>query len=244
MKYYCTRQHAGPLTKECRSMRPRMSDSDDAWTRSEKAKILRSPHSAVCRSPTDRLELRLALFGFHGVMYTLTFAPDKLPSNFAGVRRALRAFFARARRARGNKSFDYVYIIEGQHGQHRFHVHLVLSDTDFTRADVESLWRQGIVHAEPVLRDSGGFRRLARYLNKEKADGLMIPVGRHPWSASRTLSAKLPPVERWKDDSPVIPVPPSAVWQASADIVNDFGEHHFRSWIDAPHTYSCNLVEN
>lgn len=244
MKYYCTRQRAGSLTKECRSMRPRLSDSDDAWTRSEKNKIIRSPHSAVCRTPTDRLELRLALFGFHGVMHTLTFSPDNLPSNFSGVRRALRAFLARLRRVHGDKPFDYVYIIEGLHGQHRFHVHLILDENDFSRKAVESLWRLGIVHAEPVLKDSGGFRRLARYLNKEKADGFMIPVGRHPWSASRTLSAKLPPVERWQDTSMEIPVPPDAVWKTSADVVNDFGEHHFRSWISAPHSFSCNLVEN
>ena len=222
MKYYCTRQRAGPLTKECRSMRPRLADSDDAWTRSEKNKIVRSSLSAVCRTPTDRLELRLALFGFHGLMYTLTFAPDNLPANFSGVRRALRAFLARLRRLHRNQPFDYVYIIEGQHGQHRYHVHLVLSDNDFPRDDVSRLWRLGIVHAEPILRDSGGFRRLARYLNKEKADGFMIPVGRHPWSASRTLSAKLPPVQRWKDTSPDIPVPPDALWMASADVVNDF----------------------
>lgn len=231
MKYYCTRQRAGPLTKECRSLRPRLSANDDAWTRSEKNKILKSPHSAVCRSSVDRLELRLALFGYHGVMHTLTFAPDNLPQNFADTRRALRAFFARARRAHGGKPFDYVYIIEGLHGDHRYHVHLVLDDREFTRADVEKLWRLGISHAAPVLTDSGGFRRLARYLNKERANGGKIPVGRHPWSASRTLSAKLPPVERWKDESPVIPVPPRVRWQTAAVVENDFGAHYYKSWI-------------
>lgn len=234
MTYYCTRQRAGPLTKECRSMRPRLSDNDDAWTRSEKNRILKSPHSAVCRSSTDRLELRLALFGFDGLMYTLTFAPDNLPRNFRDVRRVLRAFLARLRRAFGKRPFDYVYIIEGKHGEHRYHVHLVLNKRDFSRAQVESLWRRGIVHAEPVLKSNGGFRRLARYLNKERADGFMIPVGRHPWSASRTLSAKLPPVERWKDSSPEIPVPAVTFWETSADVVNDFGEHHYKSWIVPP----------
>ena len=229
-RYYCTRQRAGPLTKECRSLRPRLSDNDDPWTRSEKNKVLKSPHSAVCRSSVDRLELRLALFGFRGVMYTLTFSPDTLPQSFRDVRRALRAFLARLRRIH-RKPFDYVYIIEGRHGERRFHVHLVVSDSDFSRTQIETLWRHGRIHSEPVLRPSGGFRRLARYLNKERPDGFMIPVGRHPWSASRTLSAKLPPVERWKDSSPDIPVPPDALWQQSADVVNDFGAHHFKSWI-------------
>lgn len=234
MTYYCTRQRAGPLTKECRSRRPRLSANDDAWTRSEKNKILRSPHSAVCRSSVDRLELRLALFGYHGMMFTLTFRPDALPQNFRDVRRALRAFLARTRRANGGKPFDYVYIIEGLHGDHRFHVHLVLDDREFSHEQVESLWRLGVVHSAPVLQDSGGFRRLARYLNKERSDGARIPVGRHPWSASRTLNAKLPPVERWKDSSSVIPVPPRVSWQTSAVIENDFGAHYYKSWIALP----------
>ena len=62
----------------------------------------------------------------------------------------------------------------------------------------------------------------------------MIPVGRHAWSASRTLSAKLPPVERWKDPSGEIPVPRVVYWQTGAEITNDFGEHYFKSWIALP----------
>lgn len=235
MKYYCTRQRAGPLTKECRSLRPRLAENDDAWTRSEKNKILKSPHSAVCRSSADRLELRLALFGFHGAMHTLTFADPNLPANFHGVRRALRAFLARARRAKGDKPFDYVYIIEGLHS--RYHIHFIANDKDFSGKQIETLWRLGRVESEPVLKPSGGFRRLARYLNKERANGAAIPVGRHPWSASRTLSAKLPPVERWKDDSPEIILPPFPYWQQAADVSNDFGEHHYKSWIARQNPY-------
>ena len=68
--WYCTRQRAGPLVKECRALRPRLSANDTPYERTEKNKILRPPRdSSVCRTRVDRLELRLALFGFEGSMY-------------------------------------------------------------------------------------------------------------------------------------------------------------------------------
>lgn len=230
-RYYCTRQTAGPLVKECRSLRPRLSANDDPWTRREKNAILRSPHSAVCRTQTDRLELRLALFGYEGTMYTLTYDNEHLPPDFPGVRRSLRAFLSRLRRANRNQPFDYVSAIEGKHGDHRYHVHLVLRDSEIDRETVRSLWRQGYVNNEPVLRQTGGFRRLARYLNKERTDGFHIPIGRHPWSCSRSLNRKLPPPTRWKDDSPVIPVPAHTLWNETWSGHNDFGINVYAAWI-------------
>lgn len=60
--WYCVRQRAGPLVKESRSIRPRLSAGDSPWEQAEKNKILRPPRdSAVCRTRVDRLELRLSL---------------------------------------------------------------------------------------------------------------------------------------------------------------------------------------
>ena len=90
--WHCVRQRAGPLVKECRALRPHLSRMDTPEDRKDKQQIIRSQHSAVCRSQTDRLELRLALYGYRGSHYTLTFDSASLPSSFAGVRQALRAF--------------------------------------------------------------------------------------------------------------------------------------------------------
>ena len=92
--WYCVRQRAGPLVKECRALRPRLSQHDSFEVRRGKNEIIRYQHSAVCRTRIDRLELRLALFGFEGSHHTLTFDDEHLPRNFAGVRAALRAFMA------------------------------------------------------------------------------------------------------------------------------------------------------
>ena len=61
--WYCTRQRAGPLVKECRALRPRLSKDDDPYTTAEKKSLQKRMRSAVCHGPVDRLELMLALFG-------------------------------------------------------------------------------------------------------------------------------------------------------------------------------------
>lgn len=231
LKWFCCRQRAGPLVKECRSLRPRLQLDDSPQERRGKQEIIKSPHSAVCRTQADRLELRLALFGYEGDHYTLTFDSVNLPKNFAGVRNCLRAFFGKAKRWRGNVPFDYIYCIEGRHGDHRYHIHLILRNSEFSPAEVRFLWKYGAVDDEPVLMRTGGFRRLAEYFNKERSDGHVIPVGRHPWSCSRTLSRKLPPPERWKSDSGCIEIPNEVSWATRGSRENDFGAHYYASYI-------------
>lgn len=235
--WYCTRQRAGPLVKECRAIRPRLSSRDTREDARSKKEIIRYAHSAVCRSPTDRLELRLALFDFEGTHYILTFDDDHLPRDFAGVRKVLRAFQSRCRRWRHNQPYDWIYAIEGLHGDHRWHVHMVLRYGDFSPLEVQYLWRQGSVDDEPVLRKNTGYRDLAEYLTKERSDGYWIPVGRHPWSCSRNLNQRLLPPEKWMDDSGFIEVPDDVLWTRKNQNENSFGSYYYRSFIlgkDAP----------
>jgi len=235
--WWCTRQRAGPLVKECRALRPRLRSDDAAWERRDKQQILRSPHSAVCRGSADRLELRLALMGPRTSHYTLTFDDEHLPRDFAGTRRALRAFQARVRRLRHGAAWDWICAIEGRHGDHRWHVHMVLRDAEVPEEDVRRLWRQGFVDRAPVLRRSGGFRRLAEYLCKERSDGVRIPVGRHPWSCSRGLSRRLPPPERWRSRDGTIPIPEDAVCVRRGVVENDFGCCRYASYLHGPLPY-------
>lgn len=229
--WWCTRQQAGPLIKECRAVRPRLSQADTREDRKAKNEILRYAHSSVCRTQVDRLELRLALYEYEGQHYILTFDNDHLPSDFSGVRKVLRAFMARALRWRKGAPFDWIYCIEGKHGDHRYHIHMVLRDSDFPPAVVRFLWKYGEVDDEPVLRKEGGYRRLAEYFNKESSDGFVIPIGRHPWSCSRSLRQKLQPAEKWCDTSGLILIPDEVVWARRGDRSNDFGSYYYGSYI-------------
>lgn len=235
--WYCVRQRAGPLVKECRAIRPRICPADTHQDVKDKREIQRYAHSAVCRSQVDRLELRLALFGFSGSHYTLTYDNEHLPDHFDGVRKSFRAFRERAKRWHQGDPFDWLGCIEGKHGDHRLHVHLILRDDDFSPAEVRHLWRCGEVDDEPVLRKEGGYRRLAEYLNKERPDGFVVPIGRHPWSGSRGLPKKLQPPERWQDVSGTIVIPEDVMWARRGQRENDFGAYYYGSYILSKEQY-------
>ncbi|MBQ9647039.1 MAG: hypothetical protein IJV43_01590 [Oscillospiraceae bacterium] len=256
--WYCCRQRAGPLVKECRALRPRFAPADTDEDRRAKADIKRMARCAVNRSTVDRLELRLALIGPNGMHYTLTFDDEHLPADFYGVRRQLTNFLKRAQRwlvsCGKPPPFDYVYAIEGLHGNHRYHVHFVCNADDLPPAaivpsesgDWLGLWRCGIVDMEPVLLtrrylhpdtgepvvvSDGAYRRLAKYFNKEREDGFWIPLGRHPWSASRCLTARLPAPELWTSDSGVIEVPDNVIYARRGHHENDFGSYYYASYV-------------
>ena len=233
--WYCTRQVAGPLVKECRALRPRLTSEDDEFVAAEKRRLRKSMDSAVCHGPVDRLELMLALFGFEGTHYECSFDDEFLSDNFRGVRRRLEAFFRRSKRWRKNVPFDYMYAIEYGSQHCRYHVHMVLRDSEFSPAEVRFLWKYGWVDDSPVLKSDGGYRRLAKYFCKERSDGFFLPVGRHPWSVSRTLRAKLPPAEKWTDTVGAIDIPDDALWRSSPAGAechsNEWGAYYYYSYI-------------
>lgn len=231
--WYCVRQRAGPLTKECRSIRPKLSQTDTPYERTEKNKILRpAGDSSVCRSRVDRLELRLALFGSVGRMYTLTFDQEHEPQKFQDARKYWRSFLRRMKLRRGY-AFDYIYLVEGRHGDHRYHIHLVLRDTDFSPGDVAQLWSFGSVDSEPLIRHSKDtYRRTAKYFCKEANDGVRIPVGARAWVCSKSLAAQLPPTEIFRADSGQIPIPETARIGGRYETANEFGQYRYAWYIE------------
>ena len=196
-RFYCVRQRAGNLVKEYRgTMPPRYASSDTDEDRRAKADLKAQRRTVLNRDSTDRLELMIALMGKYATHYILEFDDEHLPERFADVRKALRAFLRRVERYRGKGGLDYIPAIEGLHGAHRYHIHLVADYRQLSPAEVRFLWQCGEVTDWPVFKRHGkalGYRYLARYLTKERSDGIIIPVGRHPWSCSRSLRAKLPP---------------------------------------------------
>lgn len=208
--FICVRQRAGPLVKAFSTDRAcfvrRSTDS--------KGLIRRRAGPAMCRTSVDKLEFRIALYGYDGVFYTLTFAPEHLPRDLAGVQRVWDAFLKRLRRwekrlGREPTEF-YIYRIEGLHGDHRFHIHAFLRDSDFPPAVVRYLWDWGEVDDEPWDRKrveaERGYRGLAVYFTKEVPE-----VGRHPWHCSRALGRLLPLPEVWFSQTGEIRSPSGAL---------------------------------
>lgn len=230
--WICIRQRAGPLVKECRYRRPTLSKGDLPSVRREKNEIIHLlRNSSFRRTPVDRLELMLGLFGWRASVYCLTFADDYLPPNFKEVRRIWRNYLGALRRWR-KEPFDYIYVIEGKHGDHRYHIHLVLRDEDFAPAEVRYLWGQGAVADEPLLLSKDdSFRRTARYFCKEKTDGVVLPIGARTWVASRSLYQALPAPSKCTAQSGSIHIPPDARWRQEESKTNPFGEYRYAAYI-------------
>lgn len=201
--YVCVRQKAGPFVKA-------MITDNYGYLRRYGADAVRGRCGpALSRTSVDKLELRLALYGFDGIFYTLTFADEYLPSDWAGAMRVWDAFTKRLRRWSKKPLDYYVYRIEGLHGDHRLHIHAFLRDQDFPPAVVRYLWDWGEAYDVPydkkrVLAE-GGYRGLAIYFTKEVPE-----VGRHPWGCSRMLSRYLPPPEVRASKTGVLRIPPGA----------------------------------
>lgn len=235
-RVYCCRQRAGPLVKESRAIRPRLSQFDSSYERVEKNKILRPPRdSSVCRSRVDRLELLLALFGYDGWDYTLTFDDESLPEKFTDVRKRWRAFLRRLRLHHGG-AFDYVYLIEGRHGDHRYHLHLTVRYSDFPPIVVEDLWRYGYVAGKPLLCTGRNpydtYRRTAKYYCKEQTDGITIPIDARTWVASRHLRAQLPEPEYFRADTCDILIPADCRVHGRNAVDNAFGHYSYAWYIE------------
>ena len=184
--FICVRQRAGPLIKEL------VTDRRGYLQRYGVNAVRNRCGPAMSRSSVDKLELRLALFGYSGIFYTLTFADEYLPDSRSGVMRIWEAFCKRLKRWNKGKSLDYyVYRIEGLHGDHRYHIHAFLRDEDFPPAVVRYLWDWGEAYDVPYnykkIRAENGYRKLAVYFTKELPE-----VGTHPWGCSRKLSKLLP----------------------------------------------------
>ena len=231
---------AGPLVKELRMIRPRASPGDTPEDR--RAKEFLKKCCSLNRDATDRLELRLALMGWDAMHYCLTFNDGNLPDSYDGVLREFKNFMARCQRYRASQgkpgSFGYVRCIEGLHGNHRFHIHFVCSESDFGEADMLRLWRRGHVFTERVLKDYKAYRRLARYFRKEKQDGDKLPLDKQPLSWSKSLI--LPAAVCSTVKSGRVRAPKNAiVVQQPLGITNSFGAYAYIKYLIQDNSRAC-----
>ncbi len=234
MSEYCVvRQRAGPLTKTYTTDRRRFVE----WAQHCAGK----PPDAPCMwsKSEDKLELYLALFGFTGTHYILTFDDEHLPQDFEGVKRCLSAFLRRVRRMRPMLR-RYVYAVEAGHECGRWHIHFIADDNDLPFAAASFLWRYGFVNPgyveHPVFHKTDGYRNLAKYICKEP-DGRFVPLGKHKWGVARGMRAMIPRPEICVQHRRPA-VPRSAVWAwAKNDEMKDpltgesFGMFYRASWI-------------
>lgn len=119
---------------------------------------------------------------------TLTYDDSHLPPNYDAARKKAPAFLRKvreARRARG-QPVGYVYVMEGMHGDHRVHHHVVIHRADGDESLIRFCWGLGSVDIR-TIEEFGGHRKLAKYLSKEPRKTGKLRVGQRMWTPSKGL---------------------------------------------------------
>lgn len=137
-----------------------------------------------------RLEFLLyANFALTDWFVTLTYDDWHLPPGFDAARKNQPAYFRklRAHRRATGLPFDYVYVMEGLHGEHRVHHHFVTKRAPGdTRQLFADLWQKGYVDIQ-TIGEFGGYRAVARYMTKEPRKTGKLRVGARMWTPSKGL---------------------------------------------------------
>lgn len=209
-EYIVVRQRAGPLTK--------VMVTDAYWYRRYgPGAAQKRCRPAFYRTEIDKAELKAALFGYDGVLYTFTFMDEFLPEEHAEVKRLWTNYMIRLKRCIGFTP-EYLYRIEHRHGDGRWHIHAFFRYRDCPSAVVASLWpwghvddevwnRKRLLSKDPKTGKVCGYRALAMYFTKEQPEKL----GWHAVQPSRGLAGTIPLPEVRASKSPRIWVPPGAV---------------------------------
>ena len=136
-----------------------------------------------------RLEQYLhANFSTGDLFLTLTYDDEALPADLEEVRRDIRRYMARLRRAakRAGTALRYIYVIElsdrrdeDPNARQRWHLHLVLSGV--CRETAENLWPHGYANSRRLQDSKERFTGIAKYLLKRRASW-------RTWERSRNLA--------------------------------------------------------
>ena len=161
-----------------------------------------------CNTAQRKLELLMATnFEPEDLVLTATYRDADLPASADVTRRRLGKVFAQLRayrKARGLPELKYIYVLEGRHGDHRPHVHLILNAVGDDLELIKSLWVWGDDIQLNYIEDRG-YDVWAGYFTKERREASLN--GKKQFVGSRNL-ARPTVTYQWVDDAAMIDPPP------------------------------------
>ena len=150
-----------------------------------------------------------ANFEMEDLVITPTYRDTDLPDSADVTRRRLGKVFKQLRayrKARGLPELKYIYVLEGRHGDHRPHAHIIMNASEGDLELFKSLWIWGDDVQLNYIRDRG-YDGWAGYLTKERREASLN--GKKQWVGSRNL--KQPEIKwAWVDDGASVDAPPGA----------------------------------
>lgn len=185
-----------------------------------------------------KLEMLMATnFDETDLVLTVTYRDADLPDSADVTRKHLGKVFAQMRayrKARGLPDLKYIYVLEGRHGDHRPHAHIIINAT--TGGDLElmrSLWIWGDDIQLNYIRERG-YDGWAGYLTKERREASLN--GKKQFVGSRNLARPVT-TYAWVDDGTTVDAPPGAQVLDEGGGRNEIASCRFVKYLMPKNTY-------
>ena len=183
-------------------------------SKQERKRIREVTEEQVARTNANtaqrKLEMLMATnFDEGDLVLTVTYRDADLPDSADVTRKHLGKVFSQMRayrKARGLPDLKYIYVLEGRHGDHRPHAHIIINAAGGDLELMRSLWIWGDDIQLNYIRERG-YDGWAGYLTKERREASLN--GKKQFVGSRNLARPVTTYE-WVDDGTTVDAPPGA----------------------------------
>lgn len=184
-----------------------------------------------------KLEMLMATnFDEGDLVLTVTYRDADLPDSADVTRKHLGKVFAQMRayrKARGLPDLKYIYVLEGRHGDHRPHAHIIINAAGGDLELMRSLWIWGDDIQLNYVRERG-YDGWAGYLTKERREASLN--GKKQFVGSRNLARPVTTYE-WVDDGTTVDAPPGAQVLDEGGGRNEIASCRFVKYLLPKNTY-------
>ena len=184
-----------------------------------------------------KLEMLMATnFDDTDLVLTVTYRDADLPDSADVTRKHLGKVFSQMRayrKARDLPELKYIYILEGRHGDHRPHAHIIINATGGDLELMRSLWIWGDDIQLNYIRERG-YDGWAGYLTKERREASLN--GKKQFVGSRNLARPVTTYE-WVDDGTTVDAPPGAQVLDEGGGRNEIASCRFVKYLMPKNTY-------
>ena len=184
-----------------------------------------------------KLEMLMATnFDEGDLVLTVTYRDADLPDSADVTRKHLGKVFSQMRayrKARSLPDLKYIYVLEGRHGDHRPHAHIIINAAGGDLELMRSLWIWGDDIQLNYIRERG-YDGWAGYLTKERREASLN--GKKQFVGSRNLARPVTTYE-WVDDGTTVDAPPGAQVLDEGGGRNEIASCRFVKYLMPKNTY-------
>ena len=184
-----------------------------------------------------KLEMLMATnFDDTDLVLTVTYRDADLPDSADATRKHLGKVFSQMRayrKARGLPDLKYIYVLEGRHGDHRPHAHIIINAAGGDLELMRSLWIWGDDIQLNYIRERG-YDGWAGYLTKERREASLN--GKKQFVGSRNLARPVT-TYAWVDDGTTVDAPPGAQVLDEGGGRNEIASCRFVKYLMPKNTY-------